>query len=349
MVNKLLLFLFFFMVMFPQDTLAQEKSYAVLSVAFYNLENLFDTEDDPLINDEEFLPGGAKGWNDEKYQLKLGNMAKVIHELGKEHSPDGVSLLGVAEIENRRVLADLIQQEALSSQTWSIIHYDSPDGRGIDVALLYQPKYFIPLESRPVPLHLKGSDGEIRRTREILFVKGIMAGDTVAVLVNHWPSRRGGEKATRQYRMDGAAICKKLVDSIRMTSPATKAIIMGDLNDDPVSPSVKKVLAASGEKSETPQFGFYNPMYSFFKKGIGSNAYRDAWSLFDQIILSDNFVTEDSGGWMYLRAEIFRKPFLLQRTGRFRGYPFRTFAGDQFLGGYSDHLPVIVHLIKEIQ
>lgn len=328
---------------------AQEATYAITSVGFYNLENLFDTENDPTINDEEFTPEGSKVWNDEKYQHKLDNMATVIDQMGKDVNPAGVSILGVSEIENRKVLEDLTARDPLSDDGWQIIHYNSPDFRGIDVGLLYKPTIFTPLESRPLHLDISNSKGEKRTTRDILYIKGLMGPDTVVIFVNHWPSRRGGEKATRKFRMDGAAICKTVIDSIREASPTIKAIIMGDLNDDPVSPSVKKVLRAVGSKEIVASGGFYNPMYNFFKKGLGSNAYRDAWSLFDQIIISDNFLSTDDAGWIYYKTEIFRKPFLLQRTGRFKGYPFRTFAGDNFMGGYSDHLPVILHLVMKVE
>jgi hypothetical protein len=328
---------------------AQEKTYAIAAVGFYNLENLFDTEADSTINDEEFTPGGSKVWTVDKYELKLDNMARVISELAVDYIPDGIAVLGVSEIENRRVLEDLIQREALAGKDWGIVHYDSPDRRGVDVGLIYRQKYFDVIESRPVPLPVFDSEGNVRYTRDILFVKGLLYSDTIALMVNHWPSRFGGEKRTRKDRIKGAEICKGIADSIRQHSPDTRVIIMGDLNDDPTSPSVKKMLQAKGNKADVGRDGFFNPMHAFFKKGIGSNAYRDAWSVFDQVILSGNFVVEPKAGWQYYKAEIFRKPYLLQRTGRFKGYPYRTFAGDQFLKGYSDHLPVMVYLVKPLE
>lgn len=327
---------------------AQKQTYAVASIGFYNLENLFDTEDDPFINDEEFLPEGPKLWTPERYQYKLANMASVIGILGKDINPEGVAILGVAEIENRKVLEDLINQDAMADRDWAIVHYDSPDNRGVDVGMIYQPRFFSVLESRSINLPIIEDDGTRRNTRDILYVKGLLFGDTTIIMVNHWPSRRGGEKATRKFRMEGAAICKRVIDSVLAVSPDTRAVIMGDLNDDPVSPSVKKVLMAQGTREDVSRNGYFNPMLSKYKSGEGSNAYRDAWSLFDQIILTGNTVKDPGEAWQYFRAEIHKTPDMLQRTGRFKGYPFRTFAGDQFLGGYSDHFPVVVHLIRPI-
>lgn len=327
---------------------AQKQTFAISSVGFYNLENLFDTTDDPLINDEEFLPDGPKLWTEERYKIKLGNMASVISNIGRDVNPEGVAVLGVAEIENRKVLEDLIVQGEMADRQWDIVHYDSPDNRGVDVGMIYQPRFFTVLESRSLTLPIIKADGTRRNTRDILYVKGLLSGDTVVIMVNHWPSRRGGEKATRQLRMDGAAICKRVIDSILQVSPDVRAIIMGDLNDDPVSSSVKKILMAKGDREEVERNGYFNPMLPKYRNGEGSNAYRDAWSLFDQIILSGNTVIDPGDAWQFYKADIHKTADMLQRTGRFKGYPYRTFAGDQFLGGYSDHFPVVVHLIRPL-
>lgn len=326
-----------------------EKQYGVASIGFYNVENLFDTIDDPQVSDTEFTPDGSKVWTAEKLEIKLQNIVTVINDLGKSINPDGIALLGLAEVENRRVLDQLVQHNNLENSDWNVVHYESKDTRGIDVALMYREKYFRVLDSKTFPLVLYNSKGEKRTTRDILYVKGILVQDTIAVMVNHWPSRRGGEKATQRYRMEGAKICKDVLDSVKSIQPDILTVIMGDLNDDPVSPSVKKVLEAKGKPGKTSRDGYYNPMYNFYKKGHGTNAYRDSWSSFDQIILSGSLLPQHSKGkWQYYKAEIYRKGFLLQGTGRFKGYPFRTFAGDSFLGGYSDHLPVVVHLIREL-
>ncbi|MCB9303926.1 MAG: endonuclease/exonuclease/phosphatase family protein [Lewinellaceae bacterium] len=339
--------LFFLLFCIPMALSAQQK-YQVGCIGFYNFENLFDTLNDPTINDEEFLPEGANRYSPEIYQEKLEHLAKVVSELGTELTPDGVSILGVAEVENRKVLEDFSQQPLVKSRNYQIVHFDSPDRRGIDVALLYQPKYFTVTASRAVPLMIYGDDSTRIYTRDILFVSGLYNGEPLHVLVNHWPSRRGGESATQPLRNAGAMVCKQIVDSLVALDANAKVLIMGDLNDDPVSPSVRQVLNAKRKKDQVRPGGLFNPMYDYYKKGIGTLAYRDAWSLFDQIILSEGFINPAAGGFQYFQTNIHNEPYLIQKTGHFKGYPFRTYAGSQYLGGYSDHFPVYIVLVKAI-
>jgi len=328
---------------------AQEKQYKVGCIGFYNFENLFDTKDDENVKDTEFTPDGSKQWTEELYQEKLDNLGTVVSQLGTELSPDGIAILGVSEIENRGVLEDFVKNEKVKDRNYQIVHYDSKDFRGIDVALLYQPKYFEVTNSKILPLVLKNKDGTERFTRDILLVSGLFDGDPMHVMVNHWPSRRGGEKATAKYRNAGADLCKITADSIMATDPNAKIYIMGDLNDDPTSPSVKNHLAARKSKDSVPAKGFFNPMYKYFKKGIGTLAYRDAWSLFDQIIVSKGLVNPKTGGYQYYKTRIFNEKFLVQKSGQFKGYPFRTFVGNDYRGGYSDHFPVYVFVVKEME
>ena len=342
---KQLFTLFIFLLSF-QLSIAQQQQYKVACVGFYNLENLFDTIDSPDTNDEEFLPTGTRLWTPEVYQEKQRNLARVISELGAELTPDGVAILGVAEIENRLVLEDLVKQPALASRNYQIVHFDSPDRRGIDVGLIYQPKYFTVTGSRAIPLMIFGDDGERIFTRDILYVAGLLDGESLHVLVNHWPSRRGGEAATQPFRNAGALICKNVKDSLLQIDPNAKVIVMGDLNDDPTSPSVKKVMASKGKKSDVKDGDFFNPMYEYFKKGIGTLAYRDAWSLFDQIILSSGLVEENQTGFRFYKAQVYNEKYLIQKTGQFKGYPYRTFDFDNYIAGYSDHFPVFVYLLK---
>ena len=275
-------------------------------------------------------------------------MARVISELGTSLTPDGLALLGVAEIENQRVLEDLVKEPALAARNYQIVHYNSPDRRGIDVGLLYHPKYFTVQNSRSIPLVIYGDDGDRNYTRDILYVGGLLDGDPIHVLVNHWPSRRGGEAATQPYRNAAALICKQVKDSLLQLDPAAKVIVMGDLNDDPVSPSVKKVLAAKPKKEDLRQGDFFNPMYDFFKKGIGTMAYRDAWSLFDQIIISEGLASDDQWGYRFYKAQVHNPPYLIQQEGQFKGYPYRTFDFDNYIAGYSDHFPVYIFVVKPL-
>ena len=323
----------------------QKDKYNVAVIGFYNLENLFDTIDAPDIRDTEFTPQGSKIWNTQKYNEKLKNMAHVIAQMGIDFDKEGVTLLGVSEIENRTVLEDLVSQDEIKNRHYGIIHFDSEDRRGIDLALLYQPRHFIPMNAKPVPVHIYSGTKRIF-TRDILFVSGKLDGEDIHILVNHWPSRRGGESKTAPWRATAAMECKKIADSLTLLNPMAKVIIMGDLNDDPTSPSVKNVLGAKGKKKKVHEGQIFNPMIQFFKRGIGTTAYRDAWSLFDQIMLSYGWLPKDQFGYRFYKAKIFNKNFLIQKKGHFKGYPLRTFAGNEFLHGYSDHFPVMVYLLK---
>lgn len=339
--------LFFFLLSCFQLAAQQDDKYKVASIGFYNLENLFDTLDNPLTNDADFLPAGRLLWNTEKYISKQANMAHVISLLGAELSPDGLAVLGVAEVENRKVLEDLVVQEPLKGRNYQIVHFDSPDERGIDCGLLYQPKYFSLLSARNVPVMLVDKKtGDRDFTRDVLYVTGAFDGEPLHLMVNHWPSRRGGEKGSSWARSAAAAVCKHLADSISAADPNAKIIIMGDLNDDPSDKSLVDVLEARGDSKDLKKGELYNPMYSHFKDGDGTMAYRDAWSLFDQMILSQPFVSKKSGGWQFYKSMVYRQPWLLQTEGAFRGYPFRTFVGDIFINGYSDHLPVFLYFLK---
>lgn len=341
-------YILFSLLLLPLSVFSQQNAdYKVASIGFYNLENLFDTLDTPDTNDADFLPGGRLIWNTEKYVSKQHNMAKVISQLGTELSPDGVALLGVAEIENRKVLEDLVAQPELKSRKYQIVHYDSPDERGVDVGLLYQPKYFVPLGSKAVPVVLKDpKTGDKDFTRDILYVAGTFDGEPVHVMVGHWPSRRGGEAGSAWMRAAAAQVCKNLADSLKKVDPNAKIIVMGDLNDDPDNKSLTEVLKARRTTEDLRADELYNPMYDQFKSGNGTLAYKDSWNLFDQIIVSKGFVNKKTGGWQLYKAMVFRQPWLLQTEGAFRGYPFRTFVGDIFINGYSDHLPVFLYFLK---
>ncbi len=322
---------------------AQEFETAV--IGFYNVENLFDTLDSPDTWDTEFTPSGKRRYGTYIYQDKLQHLARVISEIGTDISPDGPAILGVAEVENRAVLEDLVRQQAIASRDYRIVHFESPDFRGIDVALLYQAKYFEVKQARAIPLKLYNEDGSLRVTRDILFVSGDFMGEPLHLLVNHWPSRRGGQNATQAYRNAGAAVCKNIVDSLLQADPAAQIIIMGDLNDDPNSPSVKKILKAKKKAKQVGEGELFNALYAPFSKGFGTLAWRDSWNLFDQLIISEGLLRKE--GFFFYKAKVFRKDYLLQKTGTYKGYPKRTFAGDDYLGGYSDHLPVYLVLLRE--
>jgi Endonuclease/Exonuclease/phosphatase family len=309
---------------------------------------LFDTLDTENVNDFEFTPKGKNHYTPEVYQTKLDNLSKVISELGTEMTPDGIALLGVSEIENKSVLEDLVIQPAIKHRNYQIVHYDSPDKRGVDVGFLYNPKYFKVDISESIRIeNLFRPDGDTVFTRDILLVSGRLDGDPVHIFVNHWPSRSGGESRSAPLRNAAAMALRKKADSLEAHNPECKIIVLGDLNDDPNNDSVKKYLRAQSDKDKVKEGEMFNPMYKFFKKGFGTTAWQDAWSLFDQVIISKDLIKDDDG-YFFHEARVFNKPYLTQKSGRFKGYPFRGYVGDNFTGGYSDHFPVFIYLIKRV-
>ena len=340
-------FLFIFSITFSFGQ--QKKQYKVNTIAFYNLENLFDYEDDPLTFDDDRTPDGKDHWTKEIYEAKLKNMAKVIAEIGKGVTGISPAIIGVCEIENRRVLEDLLNQKELLLDDYGIVHFDSPDRRGIDVALLYKKKLFTPTGYKAYPLFIYDNNDRTKRifTRDQLLVSGMLDGEKIHVIVNHWPSRSGGEARSRQKRIEAAKLNKRIIDSLFSVDPYAKIITMGDLNDDPTSPSVKKYLKANGKREKVKIKELYNPMEKMYKKGLGTLAYRDGWNLFDQIIISHELLKKDYSTYRFYKAGIYNKPYLANPRGRYKGYPYRSFVNGGFTGGYSDHFPVYILLIKE--
>lgn len=317
-------------------------------VAFYNLENLFDTINTDGVLDEEFTPEGPNRWNGKRYIEKIGRMAGVISQLGEDEGiPGGPAVIGLSEIENRSVLEDLVAHPLLAQAGYMIIHFDSPDLRGVDVALLYQPRYFEPTGAVSAELPLYDKDGSRIYTRDQLLVSGNFDGDEMHFIVNHWPSRSGGEKASRPRRNEAAGLTRSLTDSLLAINPDAKVIIMGDLNDDPVNESVKDILRAGDTVDDLEPGDLFNCMFPMFKKGVGSLAYRDAWNLFDQIIVSQGLLGNDYSSYRYYAARVFNRDFLTQKDGQYKGYPFRTYVGSTYQGGYSDHFPVYIIIVRE--
>lgn len=328
----------------------KKNEYQILSIAFYNFENLFDTLDTPNKIDEEFTPDGGKKYNGEIYFDKLGKIAHVLSKIGTDKTPDGPALIGTAEIENISVLNDLVKQPAIADRNYQPILLEGPDKRGIDPALLYNPKYFQPIKSRGlwVPLFEDEEKTDTIHTRNILYVKGILMNELVHIFVNHWPSRRGGEERSAPLRNAAATVCKTVVDSIIDADDEAKIIVMGDFNDDPHSPSIKNVLLAQKSLEKLKIGDLYNPFTDYYVKGIGTLAWRDSWNLFDQIIMSQQFTEKEQSGFFFSSSEVYNKPYLTQKTGNFKGYPFRSFIGNNYTGGYSDHFPVLAYFVKKI-
>lgn len=347
---------------------AQQKKYVVRTVAFYNFENLFDTINNPN-NDEEWLPDGLQRWTSAKYKQKIENLSTVLMQIGKnDKQQDPPTLIGGCEIENRNVLEDLVKHPNMSKNDYGIVHFDSPDKRGIDVALLYQKKHFKPTSFINIPLIIyRGNNNEKDKetdedkldkdkieiaydnrvyTRDILLVTGFLDGEEINVLVNHWPSRSGGEKKSSPFREAAGRLARKVMDSVYKVNPSAKIILMGDLNDGSYNKSVKVGIGAKLQKSEVQQFGVFNPFEQMFKDGNATLFYRDSGDIFDQIMVSETLIKPDFSTFEYWKAGIYNKPFMIEKFGRYAGYPLRHSANEI---GYSDHFPVYVYLVKEVK
>ena len=344
---KLYLFMFFICIFIPVK--AQKKQYKIHTVAFYNLENLFDTVDDPTKFDEASPIMAIKTNKKEAYKNKIKNMARVISGIGYDVTGNSPAIIGVSEVENRAVLEDLINDSLLIDKDYGIVHYHSPDARGIDVALLYQKKIFIPTTTSSHELLIY--DNLTRKrvyTRDQLLVSGRLEGDPIHIIVNHWPSRSGGEARSRSKRESAAKLSKHLLDSLQVVNPYAKVFVMGDLNDDPTNSSVKTVLGAQKDRKKVGFKGLYNPYENLFKAGLGTTAYRDSWSLFDQILITKPWLDKDFSSFRFYKAGIFNSNYLITKKGKYKGYPFRSWSNGRFSNGFSDHFPVYVYVVKEV-
>jgi hypothetical protein len=324
-----------------------QQSYRAGVIAFYNLENLFDTIDTPDVLDEEFTPDGLDRWTGDKYYHKLNNMALAISRIGEEDGwKGGPAVMGVSEIENREVLEDLVNNPLLKDSGYQIVHFDSPDKRGVDVALLYRSRFFRVTASSSNELKIFDEKGERIYTRDQLVVSGIYDGEPMSFIVNHWPSRSGGEQASKYRRNAAADLTRHLVDSLRAIDSGAKIIIMGDLNDDPINESLREHLKAAADPDKLKKDELFNTMFPLYKKGIGSLYYRDGTNLFDQIIITPSMIGKDYSTYKFYKAQVFNSSFLVQKDGQYKGYPLRTYVGTVFQGGFSDHFPVYIVIVK---
>lgn len=338
-----------YLILLFSNIVFSQKNYQIRTIAFYNLENLFDTINDPNKNDEASPIMEIKENLSEIYQEKLNNMARVISEMGLKETNNSPVILGVAEVENRKVLEDLTNLTILKNKDYGIIHYDSPDLRGIDVALLYQKKFFKPIYHEPFEVRIWDEKGIRIYTRDQLLVTGYLDDERIHIIVNHWPSRRGGEERSRSKREKAAYVTTQIIKKIRLKEPNANIIIMGDLNDDPINSSLKNVLKTKALKQEVMEGDIYNPMESLFTQGENTLVYRDNLNLFDQIMLSSTFLAKDQDYSTYkmYKTNIFNPRYLTTQRGKYKGYPYRSYGNKGFTGGYSDHYPVYLFLIKE--
>lgn len=324
-------------------------------IGFYNLENLFDTYDDPAKNDEQYLPEGQNNWTPEKYAMKVKNMAQVIRAM---HDDNGCwhTILGVSEIENRLVLEDLVADPQIAAANYEIVHYDGPDRRGVDVGLLYDPRKFDFIESRSLPFTFEDSEVEFTltkeeqerfRTRDILMVRGTIGGEMFAFYVAHLPSRLGGKGWDLRSR--GAEIMYRHARQMETEFPGIKVVCMGDMNDDPFDDSMAKYLHGRETLAEMSREDFFNPYLSMIKAGYGSLCYRGTWCIYDQELVNWNLAHAPEGEYRILPivkgkyyGRIFHKSFMTTQSGQYKGYPFRTFSNGTFMNGYSDHYPTYI-------
>ena len=324
-----------------------QKPYKVV---FYNFENLFDTINDPGVLDDEFTPDAPKRWNTAKYTRKLSNLERVLFDIAATDQNFPV-VIGVSEVENRSVMEDVIAQPKLAAGNYRIVHYDSPDARGIDVGFYYRPDVLKLEGSAAIPFVMPGMPDF--KTRDFVTMWGTIDGEPFFFLVSHWPSRLGGKSASEATRLAAAEQVRHIIDSVQTANPATKVVVMGDLNDDATDKSVIKGLRARGRLEEVGKGDMFNPFIGVFKAGYGTLAYRDEWNLFDNIIVSENLATGSTGalrlqpvGDTKFYGGIFRRPYMIQKEGQYKGYPLRAFVGNDFQGGFSDHLPVYIYIAK---
>ncbi len=357
MTKKYLFLLTALLCLWTSGATAQQRQYQLYGIGFYNLENLFDTCHDEGHNDYEYLPDGRNRWNGLKYEHKLRNMAQVLSEMGTDRVPIGCAAIGVSEVENAKCLQDLCNQEPLKARNMQFVHIEGPDQRGVDCALVYNPRLFQVDDVKLVPYVYVKPEDSLRATRGFLTVNGKMAGEHVAIIVNHLPSRFAGS----YYREEGGRQLKLVKDSLVADDPNVKIFVMGDMNDDPQDKSMAEALGARRKIKDVEDGGLWNPWWDVLASGTGTLQYDGGWNLFDQIILSKTLLDPrhmksgkpvdlkkvDCTTLKYFSHQVFRRDYLFQREGRYKGNTKRTHAGGVWLDGYSDHLPTVVYVVKE--
>ncbi|MDT0553698.1 endonuclease/exonuclease/phosphatase family protein [Urechidicola vernalis] len=324
------------------------KTYNIHTVAFYNVENLFDTIDDPNSKDEYSPILKLKTSKSDAYWSKINNIARVISEIGKETTKTSPTLIGLAEIENKAVLKDLIKTEHIKNQNYDYIHVDSPDWRGIDVALLYKKGSFEPINFKTFELFAFNDKGYRIKTRNQLLVTGYLDNELIHLIITHWPSQQRGQQKTEYLRVKSAELSAQIIEEVRNEFKRPKIILMGDLNENPTAEYLEETLKISANKEGVSDVSLYNPFKSHFKNGHSSLGFRDNLNMFDQILISQPFIAKEYNNYQFYKSGIFNPSYLTQKRGNYKGYPFRSWGqNNTFTGGYSDHYPVYIYLIKE--
>lgn len=314
----------------------KKKKEQLFTVGFYNLENLFDPENNRNTLNSDFTPSGQKKWTKQRYQKKLKNLSRTIANIGKPDNNYSPVLVGVAEAQSKTVLQDLLNTGPLKLLDMDFVHFDSPDERGIDTGLLYNKKYVKIKSAEPLTLLVHSNEGVRDTTRDILYVELELNGEPMALFVNHWPSRREGNVLTEHKRIAAAAYLRQKIVDISQEKFLSNVIVMGDFNDDPSSASLRTLLKDTN---------LYNPMQKLhIPLSRGTSSYKGNWNLFDQIILSNSFFNIEQGTHSFDKAAIYDHSSLKEKSGKYKGTPFRTYISDRYLGGYSDHFPVFIIL-----
>lgn len=311
--------------------MSQQAKFSEYTVAFYNLENLFDIYNDASKFDDDFLPYSEKRWTKKRYEKKVLKLGEVISKIGYDETKSHPTIVGLAEVENKNVIRDLIESEQLARFDYDFVHYNSQDERGIDVALLYDKSKFEVKNSKTYSIYLEDDIGDQDYTRDILLVSGILHSEMIHCIVNHWPSRREGEKESEHKRLKAAQKVLQIIEEVRGKHDNAKILVMGDFNDNPGNDSMK-FLVQQGQ--------LHNPMETLLSYSRGTLNHNFQWNLFDQILFTTNFFETENNTLKFDEANIFDEKFLTQYKGKYKGQPFRTFVGRKYKGGYSDHFPV---------
>lgn len=309
------------------------------TIAFYNTENLFDIFNDKYTNDDDFLPTSDKRWTKKRYERKIYKLGSVISKIGFEETQKPPAIIGLVEVENKKVIKDLINSKDLEEYNYKYIHYDSYDERGIDVACLYDGTIFQLEHSESFTVYIESEEGVRDYTRDILLVSGRINGELLHFIINHWPSRREGEQESNYKRIIAAKKVEEIIIKLRLNYQNPKIIIMGDFNDNPDDESIKYLIDNNK---------LFNPMETLRTYNEGSQNHNFSWNLFDQIIFTTNFFETQQENLRFYKAKIFNEKFLTQYSGKFKGHPYRTFVGKKYKGGFSDHFPVYILLQNDI-
>ncbi|SFN44100.1 Endonuclease/Exonuclease/phosphatase family protein [Bizionia echini] len=319
------------------STQKSADSLGTFTIAFYNTENLFDIYNDRSKHDRDYLPNSERRWTKKRYQNKLDKISLAISKIGETKSEDAPSIIGLAEVENGKVIRDLLDTTHLKGIPYGFVHFNSKDERGMDVALIYNTTEFTVTHSEIFELIFERSEGGDDFTRDVLLVTGSLKGETISILVNHWASRREGTQLSEVKRLQASEKVSEIIKDIQTKQTDAKIIIMGDFNDDPHCKSITQL---------TENNNVFNPMNTLQSYNRGSLVHQRKWHLFDQIMFTMPFFESRENHLEFDSANIFDADFLKEYKGRHKGTPFRTYAGNKHKGGYSDHFPVYMTLKK---